>query len=300
MELRHLRYFVTLADELHFGRAALRLGISQPPLSQQIKALEEELGAQLLERTNRRVALTQAGRMFLHEARTALAQAERAVQVARRVQRGELGELRIGMFPSAPLIPIVGRSILALRRGYPDVQLTLNEFESGQQIQALTEGREHIAIIRGATVPTLPVEILATELLREPLVVVMRADHPLARRRGKVAMASLSEEPFVFYGSRMGSALPSQVLALCQAAGFQPRISQIANANSTILALVAVGMGIAIIPEAMSRLRHGSVVTRAIMDPTPITSVWILRRRDDRMPLIRAFIDLATMRETRT
>jgi DNA-binding transcriptional LysR family regulator len=299
MELRHLRYFVTLADELHFGRAALRLGISQPPLSQQIKALEEELGARLLERTNRRVALTQAGRMFLSEARTTLAQAERAAQVARRAQRGELGELRIGMVPSAPLIPVVGRSILAFRRGFPDVQLTLDEFESRQQVQALAEGREHIAIIRGADPPTLPAGLLATELLREPLVVVMRADHALARRRGRLAMAALAEQPFVFYGPRMGTALPGQVLALCRAAGFEPRVSQIASANATILGLVAVGLGIAIVPQAMSRLRHAAVVTRAIADPTAITSVWILRRRDDRSPLVEAFFALAIADEGR-
>jgi DNA-binding transcriptional LysR family regulator len=293
MELRHLRYFVTLADELHFGRAAVRLGISQPPLSQQIKALEDGLGARLFERTNRRVALTQAGRMFLGEARATLAQADRAAQVARRAQRGELGELRIGMFPSAPLIPIIGRSILAFRRGYPDVQLTLSEFESRQQMQALAEGREHIAIVRGAASPTVPTELLASELLRERLVVVMPADHALARRPGKLAMAALANEAFVFYGSRMGTTLPTQVLGLCRAAGFEPRISQVASANATILGLVAVGLGIAIVPEAMSLLRHDAVVTRAIAAPDAMTSVWILRRRAERSPLIDAFIGLA-------
>jgi DNA-binding transcriptional LysR family regulator len=294
MELRHLRYFVTLADELHFGRAARRLGISQPPLSQQIKALEDGLGARLFERTNRRVALTQAGRMFLDEARATLAQADRAAQVARRAQRGELGELRIGMFPSAPLIPVVGRSILAFRRGYPDVQLTLSEFESRQQMQALAEGREHIAIVRGPASPNVPAELSASELLRERLVVVMPADHALARRPGKVAMAALADEPFVFYGSRMGTTLPAQVLALCRSAGFEPRISQVANANATILGLVAVGLGIAIVPEAMSLLRHTAVVTRGIGEAEAITSVWMLRQRTDTSPLIEAFITLAT------
>ncbi len=294
MELRHLRSFVTLADELHFGRAALRLGISQPPLSQQIKALEAELEARLFERTSRRVALTQAGRMFLSEARATLAQAERAAQVARRAQRGELGELRIGMFPSAPLIPLVGRSILAFRRGYPDVQLSLNEFESRQQVQALAEGREQIAIIRAAATPVLPAELAATELLRERLVVVMRADHKLARRRGRLPMAALADEAFVFYGPRMGPALPTQVLVLCRAAGFEPRVSQIASANATILGLVAVGLGLAVVPEAMSRLRHDAVVTRAIAEPAAITAVWIVRHRHNTTPLTAAFFDLAT------
>lgn len=294
MELRHLRYFVTLADELHFGRAALRLGISQPPLSQQIKALEDGLGARLFERTNRRVALTEAGRMFLGEARATLAQADRAAQVARRAQRGELGELRIGMFPSAPLIPVVGRSILAFRRGYPDVQLTLSEFESRQQMEAVVEGREHIAIVRRPASPNVPAELVASELLRERLVVVMPVDHALARRTGKVALTALADEKFVFYGSRMGTTLPTQVLALCRAAGFEPQVSQMANANATILGLVAVGLGIAIVPEAMSLLRHDAVVTRPLAAPQAVTSVWILRRRAERSPLIEAFVGLAT------
>lgn len=292
MELRHLRYFVALAEELHFGRAAERLGISQPPLSQQLKALEEELGVRLLERTRRRVALTQTGRMFLTEARATLMQAERAAQVARRAERGELGELRIGMFPSAPLIPLIGRTVLAFRRRYPDVQLTLSEFESRRQVQAVSEGREAIAIIRGDRSPALPAPLVATELLREALVVVMRADHALAKQRRKLTIAALEDEPFVFYGSGMGTTLPTQVLALCRAAGFEPRISQFAGANATVLGLVAVGMGIAIVPEAMSRLSHAAVVARRIADPAATTSVWIVRRRDDQSPLSQAFIDL--------
>src|SRR3954462_3658840 len=127
MELRHLRYFVAVAEELHFRRAAERLNISQPPLSQQIRLLELELGAALFERTNKRVELTQAGRLFLPEARAALAQAERAIEVARKAERGELGELRIGFFPSAPLVPEIARAFRAYRGKQPNVILILNE-----------------------------------------------------------------------------------------------------------------------------------------------------------------------------
>ena len=292
MELRHLRYFLALAEELHFGRAAEKLGISQPPLSQQIKALEDGLGVRLFERTNRRVALTGVGRLFQVEARATLAQADRAAQIARRAQRGELGELRIGLFPSAPLIPLVGRSILAFRRKFPDVQLSITEIESRQQVQAVAEGRAQIAMIRSGPAPALPSFLWAAELLAEPLVVVMRANHPLARRRGRLAMAALAEEPFVFYGTGMGQTLPNQVLALCRAAGFEPRIAQFGGANATILGLVAVGMGIAIVPEAMSRLNHAAVVARRIADARATTAVFILRRRDDRSALTQAFMDL--------
>jgi DNA-binding transcriptional LysR family regulator len=293
MELRHLRYFVTLADELHFGRAAARLGISQPPLSQQIKALEDSLAARLFVRTNRRVELTEAGRLFLIEAQATLAQAERARQVASRAQRGELGELRIGMFPSAPLTVPVGQAILAFRRRFPDVQLVLSEFESGRQIQALVERRQHIAIIRSPITPAPPPELVAAELFREPLVVAMSAGHPLAAHKGRIPIAALANEPFVFYGPSMGATLPTQVLALCQAAGFEPRISQLADANATIIGLVAVGLGIAVVPAAMCQLRHEMVVSRELDAPAATTPVWIVRHRDH-SPLTRAFIELAT------
>lgn len=292
MELRHLRYFAVLAEELHFGRAAARLGISQPPLSQQIRALEQELGTELLVRSARRVELTPAGRMFLDEARAALVQAARAMEVARRAQRGEIGELGIGMFPSAPLIPDVSASIRAFRRRYPDVQIRLEEFESREQIQAVAEGRVQVAITRSVATPPLPPGLTASELLRERLVVIMRHDHPLADQGGEIAVAALSGAEFVFYGSRMGLALPGQILALCQAAGFTPRISQIAGANATISGLVAAGMGIAIVPEAMARLRHDAVVVRPVADAAATTRVWVVRRQQERSPLVRSFLDL--------
>ncbi len=292
MELRHLRYFVVVAEELHFGRAAARLGISQPPLSQQIKALEIELGTQLLERSTRRVDLTEAGRLFLAAARTTLDQAERAAQVASRAQKGELGELSIGMFPSAPLIPVVGQSIRTFRRKFPDVQLRLDESESREQIRALANGREHIAITRSAAAPLLPAGLLARELVRERFVIIMRRDHPLARQRGRLAIAALREEAFVFYGPQMGVTLPGQVMALCRKAGFEPAISQIASANTTFIGLVAAGLGIAVVPEAMARLRHESVIARPALDPGAITSVWVVRRQQDRSPLVSSFVSL--------
>jgi DNA-binding transcriptional LysR family regulator len=293
MELRHLRYFVVLAEELHFGRAAARLGISQPPLSQQIKVLEVTLSARLFNRTNRRVELTQAGHLFLVEARATLERAERAVSVAMRAQRGELGELRIAMFPSAPLLARIGDAILAFRRSFPDVQLVLNEIESHQQTQGLLEGRVQIAIVRGAAAPILPPALRATELLREPFLVAMRIDHPLATRH-KISIGELAQEPFVFYGDRMGRTLPDQVLILCRSAGFQPRISQLANGNATITGLVAAGLGIAVVPEAMCQLQHKSVVSRPLNAASATTSIWLLRRSQDSSPLVSAFCGLVT------
>ncbi|WJR79137.1 LysR substrate-binding domain-containing protein [Bradyrhizobium sp. NP1] len=297
MELRHLRYFVTLAEELHFGRAAARLGISQPPLSQQIKILEDLLRVRLFNRTNRRVELTQAGLLFLAEARATLERADRAISVATRAQRGELGELRIGMFPSAPLLAQIGDAILTFRRSFPDVQLVLNEIESHQQTQGLLEGREQVAIIRSAAAPVLPPELRATELSQEPFRVIMRSDHPLAKRR-KILIGELAQEPFVFYGDRMGRTLPHQVLVLCRSAGFEPRIGQLANGNATITGLVAAGLGIAVVPEAMCQLHHESVVSRPLDAVGAMTSIWLLRSSQDDSPLVGAFCKLIAKRRS--
>jgi DNA-binding transcriptional LysR family regulator len=297
MELRHLRYFVALAEELHFGHAAARLGISQPPLSQQIKILEDMLRVRLFNRTNRRVELTQAGLLFLAEARATLERAERAISVATRAQRGELGELRIGMFPSAPLLARIGDAILTFRRNFPDVQLVLNEIESHQQTQGLLEGREQIAIIRSAAAPVLSAELQVTELIREPFRVMMRSDHRLAKRR-KIPIGELAQESFVFYGDRMGRTLPHQVLALCRSAGFDPRIGQLANGNATITGLVAAGLGIAVVPEAMCQLRHKSVVSHPLDSVGATTSIWLLRSRRDDSPPVSAFCKLITKRRS--
>ena len=177
MELRHLRYFIAVAEELHFGRAAQLLGISQPPLSQQIQALEQELGARLFERTNRRVALSEAGRLFLEEARRVLAQVDKAADVARRAQLGELGELKIGFTSSAPFSSSIPQAIFAFRQAFPAVHLHLKEMSSREVADGLVDESIEVGMMRPLV---LPDSLHAVELFREPLVAVIRADHPLA------------------------------------------------------------------------------------------------------------------------
>src|SRR5262252_475830 len=202
MELRHLRYFVALSEELHFGRAARRLGISQPPLSQQIQALERTLDALLFARTNRRVELTEAGRAFLVEARATLEQAERAAAVVGRAQRGEVGEIKIGFTPSAALIAPFAKTILAFRKQWPGVRLVLEERVTMDQIDEMVDRRSQIGFIRSPGRPELPDSIVATELYRERLMVFLRADHRLAGGRtggakgGAIALGALAMEPF--------------------------------------------------------------------------------------------------------
>ncbi|WP_374439655.1 LysR family transcriptional regulator [Pseudomonas panipatensis] len=292
MELRHLRYFIAVAEELHFGRAAQLLGISQPPLSQQIQALEEEVGALLLERTNRRVALTEAGRLFLDESRQVLAQVDRAVLLARRAHQGELGELRIGFTASAPFTSTIPRSIHAFRQAYPEVHLDLQEMSSRQVVEALQEERLQVGVIRSFA---LPESLVAVELFSEPLVAVLRDDHPLARDSiDGLEIAALAGEPFVFFPRSYGTGLYDQLLALARLAGFSPRIAQEAGEAMTIIGLVAAGLGVSMLPASFRRTRVDGVAYRTLLDPGASSSVWLVRRRSESSPAALAFIDLLT------
>ncbi|EKQ6334226.1 TPA: LysR substrate-binding domain-containing protein [Pseudomonas aeruginosa] len=292
MELRHLRYFIAVAEELHFGRAAERLGISQPPLSQQIQALEEEIGARLFERTNRRVELTDAGRLFLDESRQVLAQVDKAVLLARRAHLGDLGELKIGFTSSAPFTSTIPSSIHAFRKAYPDVHLDLQEMSSRQVLKALLEESLQVGVIRPLA---LPDAVHWVELFREPLVAVLRADHPLAAgSEDGLAIAALAEEPFVFFPRSYGTGLYDQVIALTRQAGFSPRIAQEASEAMTIIGLVSAGLGVSILPASFRRTRVDGVVYRTLSDPEATTAVWLVRRQNEGSPLALSFIDLVT------
>ncbi|MGV5329913.1 LysR family transcriptional regulator [Pseudomonas aeruginosa] len=292
MELRHLRYFIAVAEELHFGCAAERLGISQPPLSQQIQALEEEIGARLFERTNRRVELTDAGRLFLDESRQVLAQVDKAVLLARRAHLGELGELKIGFTSSAPFTSTIPSSIHAFRKAYPDVHLDLQEMSSRQVLKALLEESLQVGVIRPLA---LPDAVHWVELFREPLVAVLRADHPLAAgSEDGLAIAALAEEPFVFFPRSYGTGLYDQVIALTRQAGFSPRIAQEASEAMTIIGLVSAGLGVSILPASFRRTRVDGVVYRTLSDPEATTAVWLVRRQNEGSPLALSFIDLVT------
>lgn len=291
MELRHLRYFVALAEELHFGRAAEWLGISQPPLSQQIRALEEELGARLLERTSRAVALTEAGRLFLAEARATLGQADRARQVAARAHRGEIGELTIGLFPSALLVEPVARGVLAFRRRHPGVRLVLRERAVHAAVRDLAGGDLGIAFLRYTTRPEVPAGFQLAEVMREPMVAVLHRDHPLAGGEGPLALEALAGEPFVHFSPRSDSALHDHVAALCATAGFAPRIEQEANQNGSILALIGNGIGVSILPRSLCRLTLPELRIRALDSPAAVSRVWMAHRRRGGGALLRALAD---------
>lgn len=294
MELRHLRYFIAVAEELHFGRAALALGISQPPLSQQIQALEQQLGARLFERTNRRVELSEAGRLFLDEARLVLAQVDKAADVARRAQLGQLGELKIGFTASAPFTSSIPQAIFAFRQAFPAVHLALQEMSSKEVAEALEAGTVQVGIMRPLP---LPESLVAVELFREALVAIIRADHPLAASSEKgLHLSALAAEPFVFFPRTFGSGLYAQLLTLARRAGFSPLIAQEAGEAMTLIGLVAAGLGVTVLPASYQRMRIEGVAYRTLLDEDANTAVWLVQRDDQQSPMAKAFVALLTKR----
>lgn len=280
MELRHLRYFVQVAEDLHFARAAMHLGISQPPLSQQIRALEEELGVRLLDRTSRSVALTPAGKLFLGEARATLAQADHAVSVARRAARGEVGELAIGFNASAPFIPRVAKAIHDFRQAFPEVRLTLSETGGPAQAQAVADRTLDLAFLRRSRRPELPETIAAALLLSERLVVAMRPDHPLAAREG-LWVRDLAGEPMLFYDQSRSGGFTGEFMALLGGAGIVPVVAQTVFEISTLFGLAAAGLGITVLAESLCALQSATLVYRPLLDAGATTGMWVLHRTDN-------------------
>ncbi|MET0238819.1 MAG: LysR substrate-binding domain-containing protein [Sphingobium sp.] len=279
MDLRHLRYFLYVAEELHFSRAAQRLGISQPPLSQQVRALEEELGVRLFDRTSRRVRLTDAGRLFEPEARRTLAQAERAMQVALRAQRGDVGQLALGFTTSAPFVPCIAGALYRYRQLYPDVAMTLNELGRDQQIAALANGQLDIGVLRDFPAPALPDGMVAHRLLTEDMVLALRDDHRLAIAAANPSIADLAEEPMVLYGAPTGTGFNEHFMILCEQEGFAPRIAHAAQSLATLLGLVSAGFGPTIVPRSMARLHVDNIVNRTFDRPFA-SSLWLIHNAD--------------------
>jgi len=288
MELRHLRYFLAVAEELHFGRAAARLHIAQPPLSQQIRQLERELGFDLFLRTNRRVRLTDAGRAFRAEAQALLDRLGRAAVAAGRVARGESGALAVGFVASATyaLLPALYRRF---HERHPDVALTLAEMSTAEQVEALRAGRIQLGLAR----PPVGDETLAVEpLVDEPLVVALPTRHRLAPRRA-LALRTLASEPFVLFPSQPRPGWIDVVQDACRAAGFLPSVAQEVLELSTAVTLVAAGIGVTLVPASAQALRLAGVVYRPLRSPAPTTRLLALRRSDDRSAVVERFLEVA-------
>lgn len=295
MDLRHLRYFTYLAEEMHFGRAAQRLGISQPPLSQQIRALEEELGVQLFERTSRRVRLTEAGRQFLPEARATLAQAEQAMQTARLAHRGDVGHLRLGFSTSVPFIPRVMNALSRFREAYPRVTLQLDELPRDEQISRLERGLLDVAILRSFATPDLPARMQSSCLQREGVVLATRQDHPLALRTDRLTLSDIEGEPLVMFGSINGSGFNERLIEHCEALGFRPQVAIEAASFATLIGLTAAGLGITILSRSLTRLNVDTLAFRPL--EVPFTSQLLMLHMDQPSPATTNFREMVAAPE---
>lgn len=273
MELRHLRYFVVLAEELHFGRAARRLAISQPPLSVAIRQLEESVGAQLFERNSKAVRLTAAGEALLATSRALLRDAEDAVIQARAVAHGSAGKLRIG-FVGSMLYRGLPQALQRFRTAHPAVHVTLTELNSGEQVAELMHGRLDVGFAHTRRVPA---ELQCRLLVSEPFVACLPDGHRMAGKR-KISLASLRDESFVLFSRDASPDYHARILSICADAGFWPEVKQEVRHWLAVVSLVSQGMGVALVPEAMRHCALPGAVFRPLEDPsTPSEAygVWL-------------------------
>ena len=285
MEIRHLRYFVAVAEELHFGRAAQRLHIQQPPLSRQIQDLETELGFPLFDRSRRRVELTPAGTALLGRARQVFDALDVAIHDARSASEGESGRLVVG-YPSSLAYSGLTELLRAFRTRFPSIEISLRELPPADQIDGLKAGSLDVGFVR----TSLDDPTLAAELVRrEALMVVLPDDHRLAKQRS-VPLKALAQEPFVMFPRARGPAFFDQLMGLCGRAGFTPRIVQEA-AQLDIVSLVAAGFGISIMPSSMRNFRRPGLAFRPIVG-APQVELLIVWRHQNLSPALHNFVDL--------
>ena len=282
LPLPQLHAFVVLAEELHFGHAAARLGIAQPPLSQQIRRLEEKVGHALFTRAPGRVALTAAGCELLPAARRALTDLANGLAAARAVGSGSAGRLRIGFAASLALTILPGL-LRTFRHQFPGVHLDIHEMTTAPQIAALHDKTIDIGLLREP--PTDEAELSFRTVLSEPFVAVLPSTHPLAAQR-IVRVARLAGSPFVLLPRSVGPSLHDQIIGLCSAAGFTPRVVQHAVEWQTVCALVETGLGVSLAPASIRRIRLKGVAFRRTEPDTARTRVAIAWREDDRNPLV--------------
>lgn len=286
IDLRLLRYFIAVAEEGHLTKAAQRIGIQQPPLSQQIRVLEKELGVTLFNRLPRGMELTESGRALLVDAQALLAQLDASIAGVRRIAQGERGRLALGFTESASLHPFIPTVIRAFTQIAPDVALTVEESNTAELVEALRQKRLDVAFIRS---PVGNADGLTIEtMLVEQMILALPTTHPLARNkagarsktRRSVALAALAEESFILSRRPSGPGLYDAIIAACRTAGFSPHVKQEARKNLSTLSLVAAGLGVAIIPASMRHVELAEVVYMDI-DGAP----------DLRAPLHLAYLD---------
>lgn len=288
MELRHLRHFVALAEEEHFGRAAERVFVVQQALSNSVRNLEEEVGVPLVLRTTRRVQLTPAGQEFLVGARETLALAGQTVERARRAARGEVGRLTVG-FVSGLAFGGLPEIVRRFRELYPNVSVDLRELTAQEQESSLRGGQIDVGLM---LLPVRAPNLDSRPLWRQPLVAALPTGHPLARKR-RLKISDLAPEPFVFFPRQLRATYFDQVMRWCAGAGFTPNVVQEAIEIPTLLSLVAAGVGVFLPIEFFNRLSLPGVVYRPVEDAPLVDIMAVWRRDEGRNPVVRAFLSVA-------
>jgi DNA-binding transcriptional LysR family regulator len=297
MELRHLRYFLAVAEERHMTRAAARLGLQQPPLSQQIHALEKELGTKLFTRLPRGVELTPAGEGFLEETRAVLSGVERASVRARAAAMGQRGRISIGLTTSASLHPVVTRILRAYAESHAAVALELHANSAAGLTEALLRQDVQVAIIRAAV--ARPADLVFRELTRENMLVALPAGHPLVSRtaageNAPVPLRALAGERLILVRRHAAPGMYANVIDACYKAGFEPLV--IAEVEQMLISvnLVAAGVGISLVPASIRELRQEGIAYCPIADaPSLIAPLTLVYRRGEARPIVTAFVELA-------
>jgi DNA-binding transcriptional LysR family regulator len=287
VEIRHLRYFLAIAEELSFSRAAEKLRIAQPPLSQQIKQLENELGVQLIERETRPVRLTEAGKFFREQAQTLVSRFDELVQQMHKMGRGETGTLAIAFVASATfeVLPIVLREF---QKCFPDVQLDLFEMNTSEQKVALLERRINLGFVR----PDLKDEsIIVEKLFEESIVLAVPSGHKYSDRHS-INITDIAKDPLICFPRLPEPSFGSFILGVCRAYGFEPIVVQHAGELQTALSLVAGGMGIALLPNSIRKIEREGVVYLPLNEPVPKTTLSVAFRKDDTSPTLKSFLEI--------
>jgi DNA-binding transcriptional LysR family regulator len=290
MELRHLRYFLAVAEELNVTRAAARIGIAQPPLTQQIKALEAELGVELFHRIGRRIELSSAGAVFLEETRAILDRVAHATARAQRAGRGETGKLRVGFTSSASFSPFVTEVLKTFRAEWPEVEVALEEHRTALLTEAVKADRLDAAFVRPPLADDAALEVrwLATE----PLVAAVPVAHAVAGRRS-VRLVELRDDPLILYPRRGGSGLSDQAVAECLRLGFAPKTGQEAPELAAAINFVAAGMGVAVVPACMRHLRPDAVRFLTLSGSDLRAELGLAQRSADRSETVRNLFRIA-------
>jgi DNA-binding transcriptional LysR family regulator len=294
MELRHLRYFVMVAEEKHFTRAAARLNMQQPPLSQQIRALEDELGFDLFKRHPKGVDLTTGGAVFLDEAKTILARVKEGSRRAARVAKGVEGTLAIGFTSSAAAHPLIPRIIRAFREQYPAVAITLDEGNAGRLTERSMASQLDVGILRAPV--SRPDGIEFHRLLVEELLMVLPVGHPaLSDHPDAIELQAIRDEPFILVRRPGAPGMYANLLRACQAAGFEPHVAFEVERMLTNVSLVAAGEGVSVVPASMRDIHSESVVYRRILGAHPrlVAPLTLICRSFNQSPALQNFIMLA-------